>query len=234
MYATDLMGLTLDNPVIIAPGPWSRGEKLKDALQCNAGAIITESIVSESYSDTCPRYTYSNDNRGIQNIRLYSALELEEWIHWLSEAQKKNRYGSSSKLIASIMGTSPSELSYIAKKIEKTGIDGIEIGFACPMGEGQDIVAGDPERVYAYTREVVRAVHVPVSVKLSAAVGNLSAVVEAAGKAGASGISGIDTLRCILKINIETGKPDLPTYGGYSGAPIRPIGLATIASRDQA
>lgn len=32
MYATDLMGLTLDNPVIIAPGPWSRGEKLKDAL----------------------------------------------------------------------------------------------------------------------------------------------------------------------------------------------------------
>ena len=33
MYATDLMGLTLDNPVIIAPGPWSRGEKLKDALQ---------------------------------------------------------------------------------------------------------------------------------------------------------------------------------------------------------
>ena len=34
MYTTDLMGLTLDNPVIIAPGPWSRGEKLKDALQC--------------------------------------------------------------------------------------------------------------------------------------------------------------------------------------------------------
>ena len=121
------------------------------------------------------------------------------------------------------MGTSPSELSYIAKKIEKTGIDGIEIGFACPMGEGQDIIAGDPERVYAYTCEVVKAVH-----------GNLSAVVEAAGKAGASGISGIDTLRCILKINIETGKPDLPTYGGYSGAPIRPIGLATISSRDQA
>lgn len=229
MHATELMGLTLNNPVIIAPGPWSRGEKLKDALQCNAGAIITESIVSESYADTSPRYTYSSDNRGLQNIRLYSALELEEWIHWLEEAKRQNRYGSSSRLIASIMGTSPSELRYIAKKIEKTGIDGIEIGFACPMGEGQDIIAGDPERVYAYTSEVVNSVHVPVSVKLSAGVGNLSAVVEAAGKAGASGISGIDTLRCILKINIETGKPDLPTYGGYSGAPIRPIGLATIA-----
>ena len=76
MYATDLMGLTLDNPVIIAPGPWSRGEKLKDALQCNAGAIITESIVSESYSDTCPRYTYSNDNRPT------AALSLTETGTW--------------------------------------------------------------------------------------------------------------------------------------------------------
>ena len=63
MYATDLMGLTLDNPVIIAPGPWSRGEKLKDALQCNAGAIITESIVSESYSDTCPTATTTGGSR---------------------------------------------------------------------------------------------------------------------------------------------------------------------------
>ena len=230
MHATDFMGLSLKNPVVIAPGPWSRGEKLKDALQCNAGAIITESIVSESYADTSPRYTYSSDNRGLQTIRLYSAAELEEWIHWLEEAKKQKRYGSSSRLIASIMGSSPSELGYLAKKIEKTGIDGIEIGFACPMGEGQDIIAGDPQRVYACASEVVRSVHVPVSVKLSAGTGNLSAVVEAAGKAGVSGISGIDTLRCILKINIETGKPDLPTYGGYSGAPIRPIGLATIAS----
>ena len=110
MHATDFMGLSLKNPVVIAPGPWSRGEKLKDALQCNAGAIITESIVSESYADTSPRYTYSSDNRGLQNIRLYSAAELEEWIHWLEEAKKQKRYGSSSRLIASIMGSSPSEI----------------------------------------------------------------------------------------------------------------------------
>ena len=65
--------------------------------------------------------------------------------------------------------------------------------------------------------------------KLSAATGNLSAVVHAAEKAGASGISAIDTLKCILNINIDTGKPDLPTYGGYSGAPIRPVALAAVA-----
>ncbi len=145
MYATDLMGLTLDNPVVIAPGPWSRGEKLKDALQCNAGAIITESIVSESYADTSPRYTYSSDNRGTSE---YTALQRRGARRMDplagSEAQEAEplRFFLSTDRIHH--GYSPSELGYMAKKIEKTGIDGIEIGFACPMGEGQDIIAGDP------------------------------------------------------------------------------------------
>jgi dihydropyrimidine dehydrogenase (NAD+) subunit PreA len=36
-------------------------------------------------------------------------------------------------------------------------------------------------------------------------------------------------MRCILGINVDTGDPILPTYGGYSGSPIRPLGLATVA-----
>lgn len=228
MYNINIMGLDIENPVIIAPGPWSRGKRLKDALECNAGAIITETVVSESYPDTRPRYAYSRSNHGVQNIRRYSALELESWLTELEKVNKAKRYNSKSKLIVSIMGTTPSELGYIAKKVERTGIDGIEIGLACPMGEGPEIVAEDPMRVYEYTREVVSAVSVPVSVKLSA-TGNIPLLVNAAERAGASGISAIDTLRCILSIDINTGKPALPTYGGYSGSPIRPIGLAAVA-----
>lgn len=97
------------------------------------------------------------------------------------------------------------------------------------MGEGPEIIAGDTKRVYEYTKEVVNAVSIPVSVKLGAFTNNLAATVHAIEKAGASGISAIDTLRAILNINTETGKPSLPTYGGYSGAPIRPVGLATVA-----
>lgn len=231
MQKNNLMGLEMSNPLIIAPGPWSRGpQKLKTALECNAGAIITETIVSESYPDTCPRYAYNKHDSGVQNIRLYTALELESWLDILNEVNNAKRYGSNSKLIASVMGTTASELRYIAKKVEKTGVDGIELGLACPMGEGPEIIAGDPAKVYEYTREVVDSVSIPVSVKLSAAAGNLSAVVHAAEKAGASGISGIDTLKCILSINTDNGKPKLPTYGGYSGSPIRPIALAAVAS----
>ncbi|MFR6257244.1 MAG: tRNA-dihydrouridine synthase [Anaerovoracaceae bacterium] len=229
MKNANIMGIDINNPIIISPGPWSRGKMLKDALECNAGAIITESVVSESYPDTRPRYAYNQESKGLQNIRLYSALELEDWIYCLKEANNAKRYMSDSKLIVSIMGSTPSELRYIARKVEQTGIDGIEIGLSCPMGEGPEIIAGDTKRVYEYTKEVVNAVSIPVSVKLGAFTNNLAATVHAIEKAGASGISAIDTLRAILNINTETGKPSLPTYGGYSGAPIRPVGLATVA-----
>ena len=39
----------------------------------------------------------------------------------------------------------------------------------------------------------------------------------------------VSIMRCILGIDVETGEPILPTYGGYSGSPIRPLGLATVA-----
>lgn len=229
MHGTNIMGIPMENPLIIAPGPWSRGKLLKNALECNAGAVMTETVVSEPYPDTRPRYAYDPENGGLQNIRLYSALELEGWLSELEKANRASRYGSSSKLIVSIMASTPSELGYIARKVEKTGVDGIEVGLACPMGEGPEIVAENPKKVYEYIRAAVKAVSLPVSVKLCATA-NLLSSVRAAEKAGASGISAIDTLRCILSIDTESGIPGLPTYGGYSGAPIRPVGLAAVAA----
>ena len=230
MLKTNIMGIELENPTVIASGPWSRGtDRLRRAMECGAGAVITESIVSEAYPERSPRYAYNSGNGGLQNIRLYSDMELENWIETLMELDRAKRYGSKTRVIVSIMATTPSELAYLARKVERTGVDGIEAGLACPIGEGPEIIAGDPEKVYNYAKAVVDAVNVPVSVKLSAETGNLPLVVKACNKAGVSGISGIDTLRGILNIDIDTGKPELATYGGYSGAPIRPIGLSTVA-----
>ena len=230
MLSTNIMGIDIINPIIIASGPWVRGlTKLKKALSYDAGALITETIVSEPYPDTSPRFAYDKNSKGFQNIRLYSGLDLENWLSDLEEINKSERYGSKTKIIVSIMGNTPSELRYISKKVERAGVDGIELGFACPMGEGPEIFANKPERVYEYTKEVVDTVNIPVSVKINANVGNLPEIVKSIENAGAAGISAIDTIRCILGIDTETGIPILPTYGGYSGVPIKPISLATVA-----
>ncbi len=231
MFNTNIMGLKCKNPVVVSAGPWTRGvEKIKQAFESGAAAVVTESIVSEAYPDIVPRYAYEKSTKGVQNIRLYSAWNLEKWLEELKILSNANRYGYDARLIMSIMGGSASEVAYIARKVEKAGADGVEIGIACPMGEGLEIIAGKEDAVYDYTKEVVESLDIPVSVKLNSGVNNLNNIIEAIESAGAIGVTGIDTVRCILNVDIEKGEATLPTYGGYSGAPIKPIALSTVAA----
>lgn len=228
MMSVEVMGIRLQNPVVVAAGPWSRGaHKIKESLMAGAGAVVTESIVSEPYPDFSPRYTY--DGYGLQNIRLYSGLNMEAWLNAFAELKSDSQLVGKGKIIANIMAGTPSELAYMAKTFERAGADGLELGIACPMGEGAEILAGNPRKTYEYTKAVTKTANIPVSVKISQSMNNLPEVIAAVEKAGANGITAIDTVRCILDIDIQTGKPVLPTYGGYSGGPIRPMGIATVA-----
>ncbi len=234
MLSTNIMGMKCKNPIVISAGPWTRGrEKLKEAIKSGAGAIVTETIVCEAYPEFSPRYIYDPQIGGLENIRLYSGIGLERWIEELEHVQKENRYNEDCLIIASIMGSSASELAYIAKKLERTGIDGIELGLSCPMGEGSDVLSGKEDVVYEYTKAVVDAVSIPVSVKLSQSNNNISAIAKAAEKAGASGISAINAVRCIMNVDIENEKVALGTFGGYSGTPIKPLGLSMVAMISQ-
>lgn len=232
MISVNTMGLELKNPIIVSAGPWTRGHnKIVEALKSGAAAVVTESIVSEPYPDVSPRYAYNG--RGLQNIRMYSGLDMDGWLKEFQILEENNRFDQDGLIIANIMASTPSELSYIAGKFERAGADALELGLACPMGEGPEVIAGNPEKVYSYTKEAVDSVDIPVMVKLTQSTSNLSEVLDAIKSAGASGITGIDTIRCILSIDTDTGRPILPTYGGYSGGPIRPMGLAMIASAAQ-
>lgn len=222
--AVDFMGLKLKNPIIVAAGPWARnGDMIRNAILAGAGAVVTETIVNEVNIDVRPRVAYRNN--GVQNIRLYSDILLEAWEREIDTAKSNGGI-----VIASICAQTSSEISYIAGKMEKIGADAIELGLASPMGEGLEVMAASAERIYEMTRKVVGSVDIPVMVKLSQNVTNMSKVACAVERAGGSAISAIDTVRCILGVNIKERKPCLPTYGGYSGSPIRPLGLASVAT----
>jgi dihydroorotate dehydrogenase subfamily 1 len=218
------MGLRLKNPVLVAAGPWSgNGELIRKAFLAGAGAVVTESVVNEINIDMRPRIAYRGG--GIQNIHLYSDVSLEGWEREIDVAKREGGI-----LIASICAQTASELGYIAKKMEKYGADAIELGLASPMGEGLEVLAANPDIVFRMTRRVVSQVKIPVMVKLSQNTANLSKAARAAEQAGAAAISGIDSIRCILGVDLRSRKPCLPTYGGYSGPPIKPLGLASVAA----
>lgn len=225
---TDFLNLNMKNPIIVAAGPWNKdGYSIKKAIEAGAGAVITESIVSDAIMDVCPRIAY--DGTGAQNIRLYSDIQVEGW-----EREMEIAKSGGGIVIASVSAHTPSEVAYLAAKMEKFGADAIEISVSNPMGESLEVAASHADLVFDMTKEVVSTVKIPVMVKLSQTATNITAVAKAAKAAGAAAISAINTIRCILGVDIENAKPMLPTYGGYSGAPIRPIGLAAVASIAQA
>jgi len=221
---TEFMGLALDNPLIVAAGPWSRNpETILKSLRAGASAVVTETIAMEVRQNVRPWIHAKNG--GYENVRLYSDHALEHWTLFISEIAKAR-----GKVIASIMGHSPSELGYIAKTVYKAGASAIELGLSIPHGEGVAVMGSDPDNLYASIKSVISNVDIPVMVKFSPHVTNVSELAKVVERAGAASISGIDTMRSIVGVDVDTMKPYLSTYGGYSGMPIKPIGLATIAS----
>lgn len=224
---TEFLGLKLKNPIIVAAGPWNRdGRALKRSLDAGAGAVITETVVTDAYVDVRPRIAY--DSGGVENVRLYSDIQVEGWEKEMEIAKENGGI-----VIASISGHTPSEVLYLAEKMEKFGADAIELSVSSPMGESVEVAASSPDIVFEVTSEVSKQVKIPVMVKLSQNATNIAQVAKAAKLAGAAGVSAINTVRCILNVDIENAQPMLSTYGGYSGAPIRPLGLASVAAISQ-
>ncbi|MCG8571332.1 MAG: hypothetical protein MJB14_14455, partial [Spirochaetes bacterium] len=225
--STNFMGMKLKNPLILSSGPLTRnGEMMLKAIEAGVGAVVTETILNEVRPNVIPRLV--SKGNGLQNIRLYSDFLLEDWEKEIGMI--KNAGGV---VIANILAHSPSEMAYLGKRVEKFGADAIELGISSPHGEGLEGIGASPEDLYEMVKRVVSSVKIPVMVKLSANVTNLPLLAKAAKNGGAKGLSAINTIRSIMGVDIETMTPLLQTYGGYSGDPIRPIGLASVATISQ-
>lgn len=221
---TEFMGLSLKNPILVAAGPWSRTpDRIQRSLDAGAAAVITETIAMEVRQNVRPWLYYKNG--GYENTRMYSDHALEEWMQFIKKIKSDG-----GTVIASVMAHSPSEMAYISKSVCKAGADAIELGVSIPHGESVAVMGSNPEYLYNSIKRVVQTIDIPVMVKFSPHVTNITALAKVVEDAGAASISAIDTVRSILGVDLERQRPLLQTYGGLSGPPIKPIGLATVAS----
>ncbi len=137
----------------------------------------------------------ASDSMGAQNIRLYSDIQIEGWEREMEIARLgKGPDGRGAAIIASISGHSPSELAYLASKMEKYGADAIELSVSNPAIEALEVIASHSDIIFEMTKEVVGSVKIPVLVKLSQNTTNISKVARAA-DAGGAGVSAINTVR---------------------------------------
>lgn len=134
-------------------------------------------------------------------------------------------------VIANLYATSAQEFGELAAILsEHEGIAALEVNISCPnVKEGGVLFGQDPSQAAKVTAAVVeKAQGLPVIVKLSPNVTDITAIAKAVEDGGANAVSCINTLQG-MAVDIETRKPRLATYvGGLSGPAIKPVALRCV------
>ena len=221
----DLAGLKFANPTVLASGVLGySSESFESVVAGGAGGIVTKSIGLEA------RVGYANPTVFQARCGLVNAMGLpnpgvEGFVAEVRRAKSVLRV----PLIVSVYGYSAEEYASVAEKVVGAGADGVELNVSCPhvRATGSEI-SQSPKLVAVVVGAVKGRVDKPVFVKLSPNVTDVVAIAEASVKAGANGLTVMNTLRA-MAIDVETGRPVLGNVrGGLSGAAVKPVALRCV------
>ena len=133
-------------------------------------------------------------------------------------------------VMANVCGFSVDEYVEVAAKLDSCPEVGwLEINISCPNVHGGGMGFGTScESAAEVTREVRAAVKKPVIVKLTPNVTDIVSIARACEKAGADGLSLINTLLA-MRIDPATRRPVLKNLtGGLSGPAVFPVALRMV------
>jgi len=229
MLETTFANIELKNPFVLASGIMGVSKaSMRIAVEHGAGAITIKSISKEPRKGhNCPVIT--TFSAGMMNAVGYSnpgLAEAKKEFKDLSYFEQKN-----TPVIASIIGTEPTDFKEMAKEISKLPFKAIEIPLSCPHTPGFGLLAGQgtPEMTLKITKAVKQNTKLPVFIKVSPSIPEIGEVAKAAEKGGADGITAVNTAGPGMQINIETGKPVLDfKVGGISGPALKPLAIRCV------
>lgn len=161
---------------------------------------------------------------GLQNPGV--DVVLSEKLPWLAE------HFPELPIIANVAGFSNEEYAYVSEKISKApNVKAIELNISCPNvdhGNHGLLIGQVPELAYAAVKASVEHSDVPVYVKLTPSVADITQVAKAAEDAGAIGLTMINTL-VGTRYDLKTRQPIIANgQGGMSGPAIFPVALKLI------
>ncbi|MBS1476564.1 MAG: dihydroorotate dehydrogenase [Acholeplasmatales bacterium] len=221
-----LPGLNLKNPIIPASGTCGFGEELSKLydLSLLGGICIKATTKEKRLGNPTPRvcevYGGMLNAIGLANPGIDDVIE-----HKLPLLKNYN-----TEVIANIAGNTIEDYVEVASRLSKDeSIKALELNISCPnVHQGGLAFGTDPESAYEITYRVKQASSKPVYVKLSPNVSDIVAIAKAVERAGADGITMINTLMG-MKIDLKTGRPLLANKtGGFSGPAIKPVAIRMI------
>ena len=140
------------------------------------------------------------------------------------------------KVIANISGNTPEEYGVMCEKLSAAGVDMIEVNISCPNVKAGGLAYGTrPELAAEVTEEAKKHANgVPVMVKMSPNVTDITEIAKAVEGAGADALSLINTIRG-MRIDVNTRRPVLKmNTGGLSGPAVLPVAVRMVGEVSQA
>ena len=223
----ELCGITLDNPVIPASGTFGFGYEFAELYDINLlGTFSFKGTTKEPrFGNPTPRIAECTSGMinavGLQNPGVEKVI---------SEELPKLEKCFNKKVMANVSGFSVEEYAYTCEKLDKCeSVGWLEVNISCPNVHGGGMSFGtDPEAAAEVTRAVKSVTKKPVILKLSPNVTDIVAIAKACEKAGADGISLINTMLG-MRIDLNRRKPIIANkMGGFSGKAIFPVAVRMV------
>ena len=228
--AIQLPGLELKNPIIPASGCFGFGQEYAKYYDLNKlGSIMIKATTQHArFGNPTPRVAETPSGMlnaiGLQNPGVEAVLA--DKLTWLEE------HYPDLPIIANVAGFSNNEYAYVSEKISQApNVKAIELNISCPNvdhGNAGLLIGQVPELAYAAVKASVENSAVPVYVKLTPSVADITTVAKAVEEAGATGFTMINTL-VGTRYDLATRKPIIANgQGGMSGPAVFPVALKLI------
>lgn len=224
--SVNISGLELKNPVMTASGTFGYGEEYSDFMDLNRlGAIVVKGVsFTPRHGNPTPRIVETPAGMlnaiGLQNIGVKAFIN--EKLPFLRQFK--------TPIIVNFFGDSIDEYVQAAYELSSAnGISGLEMNISCPNKQAGWIVFGtDPKIMKQVVTAVRKVTDLPLIVKLSPNVTDISLMARIAEESGADAVSLINTITGMV-IDIKKRKPVLANkIGGLSGPAIRPIAVRMV------
>ena len=230
--AVDLGDLVFPTPVLAASGCFGSGREMSEAIDLTGiGGIVTKSVTLEPrHGLPVPRMAETDS--GMLNAIGLQNPGVEEFL--AKDGPVIESLGV--PVVVSIAGSTVEEYARVAMMVrDLPGVVAIEANISCPnVARRNQVFACHPDMASEVIGTMSRLSRQPVFAKLTADVTNIVDVAQACVRAGAHGLSLINTLLG-MAIDVERMQPKLGAItGGLSGPAIRPIAVRCVYQVAQA
>ncbi|MCC8074832.1 MAG: dihydroorotate dehydrogenase [Clostridiales bacterium] len=221
-----LAGMSMKNPIVVASGTFGFGREYGQFYDISElGGICCKGLtLYPREGNPPPRIAETPmgilNSVGLQNpgVDRFIAEELP----YLRQHDLK--------IIANISGNTPDEYGIMCEKLSDAGVDMIEVNVSCPNVKCGGLQYGTVPEMTAEVTECAKkhAGSVPVMVKLSPNVTDITVIAKAVENAGADAVSLINTIRG-MRIDVKTRRPVLHmNTGGLSGPAVLPVAVRMV------